>query len=38
VLFYEFGFASLEFFLTGYAAKVVGFAFIGDFVFGRVFV
>jgi hypothetical protein len=38
VLLYEFGFASLEFLLACYAAKMVSFALIGDFVFGGVFV
>jgi hypothetical protein len=37
-LFYEFRFASFEFFFACYAAEVVGFAFVGDFVFGGVFV
>jgi hypothetical protein len=37
-LLYEFGFASLEFFLARHTAKMVGFALISDFVFGRVFV
>jgi hypothetical protein len=37
-LFNEFGFASLEFFLARHTAKMVGFALIGDFVLGCVFV
>ena len=37
-LLYEFGLASLEFLLAGNAAKMVGFALIGDLVFGCVFV
>jgi hypothetical protein len=37
-LFYEFGFASFEFFLACDAAEVVGFSFVGDFVFGGVIV
>jgi len=37
-LLYEFGFASLEFFLACHTAKMVGFALIGDFVLGRVFI
>jgi hypothetical protein len=38
MLLYELGFASFEFFLACYTAKMVGFAFIGNFVFGGVFV
>jgi hypothetical protein len=38
LLFYELGFSSLESFLARHAAKIVGFALIRDFVFGRVFI
>jgi hypothetical protein len=38
LLLYEFGFAFFEFFLACYAAKMVGFAFIRDFILGRVFI
>jgi len=37
-LLYEFGFTSFEFFLARNAAKMVGFAFIRDFIFSRVFI
>jgi hypothetical protein len=37
-LLYELGFSSLESFLAGHAAKIVGFAFIRDFVFGCAFI
>jgi len=37
-LLYELGFASFEFFLARHTAKMVGFAFICDLVFGGVFV
>jgi len=38
MLLYEFGFASFEFFLARNAAKMVGFAFISDFILGGVFI
>jgi hypothetical protein len=38
LLLYELGFASFEFFLARHTAKMVGFAFICDLVFGGVFV
>jgi len=38
LLLYELGFTSLELFFARYAAEVVGFALVSDFVFGCVFV
>jgi hypothetical protein len=38
LLSYEFGFAFLEFLFASYAAEMVGFAFICDFILSRVFI
>jgi hypothetical protein len=38
LLLNELGFTSLELLLARHAAKVVGFALIGDFVFGCAFI
>jgi hypothetical protein len=37
-LSYEFCFAFLEFLFASYAAEMVGFAFISDFILSRVFI